>query len=127
MADRQATSTGRGGRADDGAGGRGGLAGAGGDAVQLVLDYAKQETLGPLKSLGRFLAFGLAGSLFLAVGVSVLLLAGLRAMQTETGTTFAGNRTWIPYVATAGAAALVAGLSAWRITRGAATRRRRDG
>ena len=96
---------------------------SGGELVQLVVDYAKQETLGPLKGLGRFLAFGLVGSIFLAVGLSVLLLAGLRALQTETGTTFAGNLTWIPYLAVAGAAVVVAGLAGWRIAKGPARRR----
>ncbi|MHB8330472.1 MAG: hypothetical protein ACYDD6_12770, partial [Acidimicrobiales bacterium] len=70
-----------------------GIPGAGGDFVQLVVDYAKQETLGPLRGLGRFVAFGVAGSVFLAVGLVVLLLAGLRALQSETGTTFSGNLT----------------------------------
>ena len=99
--------------------------GARGELFQLVVDYAKQETLGPLKGLGRFVAFGLVGSTFLAVGLSVLLLAGLRALQTETGTTFSGNRTWLPYLATAGAAVLLAGLAGWRIARGPARRRGR--
>lgn len=104
-------------------GGAGRVRDSGSELVQLVVDYAKQETLGPLKGLGRFLAFGLAGSIFLAVGLSVLLLAGLRALQTETGTTFAGNLTWIPYLATAGAAVVVAGLAGWRIAKGPARRR----
>jgi hypothetical protein len=90
-----------------------------------VVDYAKQETLGPLKGLGRFVAFGVAGSVFLAIGLGVLLLAGLRAMQTETGTTFSGTRTWMPYLATAGAAVVIAGLAGWRIARGPARRRRK--
>ncbi len=92
--------------------------------MQLVLDYAKQETLGPLKGVGRFLAFGIVGSVLLAVGLSILLLAGLRALQTETGTTFAGTRSWMPYLATAAASVVVAALAAWRIGRGPARRRK---
>ena len=41
---------------------------------------------------------GLAGSVALVVGVVLLLLSLLRAMQTETGTAFDGNRSWIPYL-----------------------------
>lgn len=95
-----------------------------GDLVDLVVGYAKQETLGPLKGVGRFVGFGLVGSSLLAVGVALMLLAGLRALQTETGTTFAGSRSWLPYVVTAAGALFVAGGAAWRVTRGPARRRR---
>jgi Putative Actinobacterial Holin-X, holin superfamily III len=104
----------------------GGIGTRGGDVLQLVVDYAKQETIGPLKGAGRFLAFGVSGSVFLSVGVAVLLVAMLRALQTETGTTFSGNLTWVPYLITAGAAIIVAGLAAWRVTKGAAARSRGD-
>ena len=107
--------------------GRGGLTKDGGEFVQLVIDYAKQETLEPLKGLGRFLAFGMAWSIALAAGGVLLLLAGLRALQTETGTTFAGNLTWLPYVITGAGAIVVIGTAAWRITKGPATKRARGG
>jgi hypothetical protein len=103
-----------------------GISGAGGELVELVVDYAKQETLGPLRGLGRFVAFGLVGSVFLAIGLSVMLLGGLRSLQTETGTTFSGNLTWVPYLVTAAGAVLVAGLAAWRVTAGPARRRGRS-
>jgi hypothetical protein len=64
----------------------------------LLVEYAKQETIVPLKGIGRYLAFGLGGSVLVAIGVVLLALAGLRALQTETGTTFTGNLTWIPYL-----------------------------
>ena len=101
---------------------RGGLTQAGGEFVQLVIDYAKQETLGPLKDLGRFVAFGVVGSVALTAGTVLLLLAGLRALQTETGTSFTGKLSWLPYVISAAAAVGVMGLSAWRITKGPAAK-----
>jgi hypothetical protein len=101
---------------------RGGLTQAGGEFVQLVTDYAKQETLGPLKGLGRFLVFGVAGSVALGAGGVLLLLAGLRALQTETGSTFGGHLSWLPYLITAAAAVAVMGLAAWRITKGPAAK-----
>ena len=85
--------------------------------VDLVVAYAKQETLGPLRGLGRFLAAGVGGSVALAVGLPLLLLALLRALQTETGSTFQGNLSWLPYLITAAAALAVAGLAVWRITK----------
>ncbi|HXW38529.1 MAG TPA: hypothetical protein VEJ44_02450 [Acidimicrobiales bacterium] len=92
------------------------------DAVSLLVAYVKQETLDPLKSLGRFVLFGVTGSIAIAVGVGLLLLAGLRALQTETAT-FRGNLSWVPYLIVAGAALTVIGLSAWRIVSGPAARR----
>ena len=46
-----------------------GLRNAGDDAFQLTVDYLKQETVEPLKGLGRFLYMGIAGSFFLAFGI----------------------------------------------------------
>ena len=91
------------------------VVGQGQDVWQLVVAYAKQETVEPLKGLGRWIGAGAGGSLLIATGVSLLLLAGLRALQTETGTTFTGNLSWIPYLIVLVGAALVAGLSFWAV------------
>ena len=56
-----------------------------GELWQLFVDYLKQETIVPVKDLGRFLVQGLAGSVLLSLGLVLLMLAGLRALQTETG------------------------------------------
>lgn len=64
----------------------------------LTKSYARQETVDPLKGVGRYLAYGMLGSLSLGIGVILLMLAGLRALQTETGTTFTGNWSWVPYL-----------------------------
>jgi len=114
---------------EDGRSGRGGALSAGGDFFQLVLDYAKQETLGPLKSLGRFVAYGVAGSMAITLGAVLLLLAVLRALQTETGSTFTGNLRSLPYLITVAGAVAIMVLAAWRIKKGPAARsgRGRDG
>lgn len=83
---------------------------------ELVRDYAKQETVDPLKSLGRFLLYGLPGALLTGIGSVLLVLAGLRALQTETGDRLTGSLTWIPYAVMLVAAGLVAGLSARAVT-----------
>jgi hypothetical protein len=64
----------------------------------LVVTYVKQQTIVPLKQLGRYIGFGIGGSLLLGFGVVFLALAGLRALQTETGGTFADDWSWVPYV-----------------------------
>jgi hypothetical protein len=68
------------------------------DLFQLVVGYAKQETLDPIKNLGRFLGFGLGGALLGSLGAVLLLLGSLRLLQTETGTAFDGNWSVVPYV-----------------------------
>jgi hypothetical protein len=68
------------------------------DLRDLVVAYVKQETVAPLKSLGRWIGFGIGGSLLMGFGVVFLAMAGLRALQTETGETFTGNWSWVPYL-----------------------------
>ena len=70
----------------------------GGELVELVVAYAKQETLGPLRSLGRFVLFGLLGALFTAIGGFLLSLALVRALQTELSGPLGGNLSWVPYL-----------------------------
>ena len=83
---------------------------------QLIVAYLKQETIEPIKQLGRFVAFGVAGSLFLSVGLVTLMIAGLRALQTETGTTFTGNWSWAPYLFTLAGCGVFAALAARAIS-----------
>ena len=83
---------------------------------ELVVAYAKQETIEPIKELGRFVAFGAAGSLFLSVGLVMLMLAGLRALQTETSTTFTGNWSWVPYLIVLAVCGVVAAAAARSIS-----------
>jgi Putative Actinobacterial Holin-X, holin superfamily III len=52
--------------------------------VQLVKDYARQETVGPIRGAGRWAAFGGAGAVLFAVGTILLMLTAVRVMQTET-------------------------------------------
>jgi hypothetical protein len=63
----------------------------------LLVRYAKQEALDPLKTLLRFLAWGLAGSVLLALGLVLLGLAVLRALETELSPHLSGNWSWVPY------------------------------
>jgi hypothetical protein len=94
----------------------------GGDVLGLVLDYVKQETLVPLRGLGRYLAFGVLGSISLAVGLVVLEVAFLRALQTETGSTFSGNLSWSPYAIVTVVSFLLLGLAAGAVVKGAPRR-----
>ncbi len=100
-----------------------GLKGAGGDALSVVIDYVKQETVEPVKGLGRFLVFGVAGSLLLSTGAVLLLVAVLRVLQTQTGSALTGNLSWVPYGCVALLGVAVAAMALWRVAAGPARRR----
>lgn len=63
----------------------------------LLKAYARQETIDPLRNLGRYLGFGLAGSALIGLGLVLLALSALRAMQ-ELTTVFDGFWSWVPYL-----------------------------
>jgi hypothetical protein len=84
---------------------------------ELTVAYAKQETIDPFKGLGQFLGYGVSGSLVFGFGAVLLLLSLLRFLQTETGSTFTGNLSWIPYVIVVLAAALLVAVVMWRVVK----------
>jgi hypothetical protein len=88
------------------------------ELLGLVIAYAKQETVVPIKSLGRFVAWGAAGAVLLAAGGTMLILTAVRVVQSETGSHLHGNLSWVPYT---GGLIVAAGGVAWaglRIVRG---------
>ena len=65
---------------------------------RLLVDYAKQETVEPLKTLGRYLGLGIAGAIVMFMGVFFIGLATLRLLQSLD--TFEGG-SWmstLPYL-----------------------------
>ena len=84
----------------------------------LLVAYAKQETVDPLRNVGRFLGFGLGGIALLSLGTVFLGLSALRALQTQTGDVFDGFWSWVPYLIVMVALLAVTGLVASRITKG---------
>lgn len=68
------------------------------EVIGLVVAYAKQETLEPIKALGRFVAFGVAGAMLLAVGGAIATLAAVRIIQAEAAPHLNGDLTWVPYI-----------------------------
>jgi hypothetical protein len=95
-----------------------GLRHAGDDAFQLTVDYLRQETVEPLRGLGRFLYMGIAGSFFMAGGLLLILIGVLRLLQTETGSALTGDWSWVPYAVVVVLGIAVMGVAVWRITAG---------
>ncbi len=78
---------------------------------ELVIAYLKQETIEPIKGLGRYVGYGLAGSLAIGVASILLLLGFLRLLQERTGDAFAGRLHFVPYLVVLIGCAAVIGLS----------------
>ena len=91
----------------------------------LVVGYAKQETVDPLKTLGRYLGFGIAGSVLMGAGFFLLLLALLRGLQELS---FFADPTWswLPYLITAVAGLVIIALFLWKLMRMASSASAQD-
>jgi uncharacterized BrkB/YihY/UPF0761 family membrane protein len=68
------------------------------DVQQMLVGYAKQETLEPLKQLGRYLGLGIAGSVLVFLGVFFAGLGTLRLLQTLDAFAGASWMSTLPYV-----------------------------
>ena len=80
----------------------------------LTKDYARQETVEPLKGVARYLGYGAAGALLGGLGVILLMVSGLRVLQTQTGDVFDDTLSWVPYLIVLVVASALVG---WAITR----------
>jgi len=88
------------------------------DLWDLLVAYARQETIDPLRNIGRYLAFGIGGMLIVTLGIFLLGLSALRALQTQTGDIFTGFWSWAPYLIVAVVLGGLVALSLSRISRG---------
>ena len=71
------------------------------DLQKMLVSYAKQETVEPLKSLGNYLKWGIAGALFVFMGAFFIGLGVLRGLQSETGSAFSkSGMSGLPYLIT---------------------------
>lgn len=77
-----------------------------GEVVELVKTYARQETLGPLRGAGTWLARGAAGAVMLGLGAVLVLLGLLRLVQVELDRLARGSWSWAAY----GVVLVVAGI-----------------
>ena len=82
-----------------------------GEVVDLVKTYARQETLGPLKGAGTWLAKGVAGAALLGLGAVIFLLGVLRLVQFEFDRLARGSLSWLAYAVVLVVAGILIGLS----------------
>ena len=87
-----------------------------GEVVGLVKEYARQETIGPLRGAGRWLAFGMVGAVLLGAGAFLVVLGLLRLLQNEFAPTFAGRwMSLLPYLIAFVVCVVIIGITASRI------------
>lgn len=70
------------------------------EVIEFVKAYAKQETLGPLKGAGSWLAYGAAAAFAMGLGLVLVLLGVLRLVQTEWDRSATGSLSWVAHAIT---------------------------
>ena len=86
------------------------------ELYEMIRDYVKQETLDPLRGVGRWLAWGIVGAIALLFGAVVGLIGLLRLLQAEVFDQ-PNQYTWVPYMIIVGVAVVMIWLSLTRIQR----------
>jgi uncharacterized membrane protein len=83
--------------------------------VDLVKAYAKQETVGRLKGIGRWVGYGIVGATALAIGIVLLVVGLLRLLQDVGEDTFDGFWSIGPYLIALVVCILVVALALSRV------------
>lgn len=84
----------------------------------MVVAYARQETIEPLRGAGRWILWGIVSMALLSIGVVLVTLGLLRAIQDFGGNAaFDGAWSFVPYLICTALAATIVGLAAMRIRR----------
>lgn len=68
------------------------------EIFDLVVAYARQETIEPLRGAGRWIVWGLASMILVSLGMVLFALGLLRAVQDLAGGTLDGSWSFVPYV-----------------------------
>ena len=68
------------------------------DVVDVVVGYVKQETLEPLRGIGRWIVVGTIASSMISIGLVMTLLGALRLSRDLTDSAFDGMWSFAPYL-----------------------------
>ena len=66
--------------------------------MDMVVSYARQETVEPLRGAARWIAWGLASMTAMSCGMVLFALGLLRLVQDLTGSTFNDTWSFVPYL-----------------------------
>ena len=67
------------------------------DVLDLVVSYAKQETIEPLRCAMRWILWGLASMAFICTGLVFLVLGVVRLSQDVLGESFQHSWSFVSY------------------------------
>ena len=67
------------------------------DVLDLVVSYAKQETIEPLRGAMRWILWGLASMAFICTGLVFLVLGVVRLSQDVLGESFQHSWSFVSY------------------------------
>ena len=70
------------------------------ELIEFVRAYVKQETLDPLRGVGRWIAFGAAEAFCLGLGLVIVLIGVLRLVEEEWDRASSGSLSWLAYLVT---------------------------
>lgn len=67
------------------------------DVLDLVVSYAKQETIEPLRGAMRWILWGLASMAFICTGLVFIVLGVVRVTQDVLGDSFQHSWSFVSY------------------------------
>ena len=87
------------------------------EILDLVVAYARQETIGPLKGAGRWIAWGVVSMSLISIGMVLVALGLLRGVQDLSGDVFDGAWSFVPYVFGTAFASVIVVFAATQVRR----------
>ena len=87
------------------------------EIVDLVVAYARQETIEPLRGAGRWILWGVVSMAFVSVGMVLVALGLLRLVQDVSSEVFDGAWSFVPYVFGTVFAVLVVAVALFQVRR----------
>ena len=87
------------------------------ELYDLIIKYAKQEAIDPIRGAGRWIGFGLFAAVLISIGIVIGSLGVLRLVQT-TPLGVSNSWSWLCYLITVLICLLVGFIASSRIKRG---------
>ena len=87
------------------------------EIVDMVVAYARQETIEPLRGAGRWILWGVVSMTLVSVGMVLVALGLLRLVQDLSSDVFDGAWSFVPYVVGTVFAMVVVGIALFQVRR----------